>query len=619
MSIFDKRLGKEERASLELAEESREREWKYPSFASRLFQGAVEWHLIWPYPEPSKESREEGDRFLNKLEEFLKANLNPDEVDETREIPEKVMKGLADMGAFAVKVPKEYGGLGMSQFNYNRVVHLVGSYCGSTAALLSAHQSIGAPQPLINFGTEEQKKKFLPMFSKGAVSGFALTEPDVGSDPRRMKTTATPVEGGKFYLINGEKLWCTNGNIADILIVMAHTPSRIVRGKEKKQITAFIVETDTPGFEVAYRCKFMGLNAIQNGIMRFNNVKVPRENIILGEGEGLKLAYITLNTGRLTLPAAVVGAGKWCLSVARKWANERTQWGRPIGQHEAISSKLSSMAAKVFAMEAITWLVAYMADNKRFDIRLEAAMAKLFCTEESWKIIYDAIQVRGGRGYETAPSLRGRGKPAYALERAMRDARVNTILEGSSEIMHLFIAREALDFHLKSAQVLFDPEASIGGKIKAALSAGATYILWYPKLWLPCLWGGTLTAAGRLKKHTRFIGRASKRLAREIFHKIMIYQQKLVNKQNTLNRFVDIGLDLFAMSAACSYADSLAKKGGKEKNSAELADMFCCQAEARIKRNFRDVWHNPDRLSRDVSKNLLAGAYEWLENDIIKE
>lgn len=618
MSMFSKSISKEERESLELAEDSRQDKWIYPSFASRLFQGKVEWNLIWPFPEQSKEDKEEGDRFLSKLEKFLKENLNPDKVDETREIPDKVIKGLFKMGAFAIKIPKEYGGLGLNQINYNRAVHLLGSYCGSTAALISAHQSIGVPQPLIYFGTPEQKKKFLPRFREGSISGFALTEAEVGSDPRRIKTTATPIENGKYFLINGEKLWCTNGNIADILIVMVQTPPKIVRGKEKKQITAFIVETNTPGFEVVYRCDFMGLKAIQNGLIRFNNVKVPKENIVLGEGQGLKLALTTLNTGRLSLPAAVTGTSKWCLYVARKWAKERKQWGAPIGEHESVASKLSNMASTIFAMDAMTWLVSYMAQNKRFDIRLEAAMAKLFCTEESWKIIYEAIQIRGGRGYETAPSLCGRGKPDFALERAMRDSRVNTILEGSSEIMHLFIAREALDFHLQPTKALFDSRASMGKKIKTVLSVGFNYLFWYPKLWIPCFWPARIKTARVLKKHTRFIKQESRHLGREIFHKMMFYQKKLASKQNILNRFVDIGVDLFAMSCACSFADSLATKGEGEENSVELADLFCHRARMRIKRNFRQNHRNQDKLSRSIARKLLDKEYGWLESDIIK-
>jgi len=617
MSIFDKRISKEERASLELAEQSRQLEWKCPSFAAGLFRGKLSWNLIWPYPQQPQSDKEEGDKLLVKLEKFLRENLNPDQVDETREIPEKVIKGLFEMGIFAIKIPKEYKGLGLSQTNYNRVIHLIGSYCGSTAALISAHQSIGVPQPLINFGTEEQKRKYLPKFRENWISGFALTESEAGSDPRLMKTVATPTEDGKYYLLTGEKLWCTNGNIADVLVVMAHTPPKIVHGKERKQITAFIVETKTPGFEISYRCKFMGLNAIQNGVMKFNNVKVPKENIILGEGQGLKLAFITLNTGRLTLPAAVIGMSKWCLSVSRRWAKERKQWGSPIGAHEAVAAKLSDMAASIFAMDAMSRVISHMADNKKCDIRLEAAIAKLFCTEESWKNVYEAIQIRGGRGYETAPSLKGRGKPDFALERAMRDSRVNTILEGSSEIMHLFIAREALDFHLNLAKTIFDRRASIFKKVKAAVFMGITYIFWYPGLWIPCLIASRKTVKP-LKKHMKFARQASRKLAREIFHKMAIYQKKLASKQIILNRLVDIGMDIFAISCACSYAGSLANKEKTKENSLKLADLFCHQATERIKSNFKQGRRNADKLSASIAAKIIGGDYHWLEEEIIK-
>ena len=264
MSMFDKNISAEKKASLEFAEESRETEWKHPSFALQLFGGRLDWDLIFPFPAQSEEDKKKGDEYVAKLKDFLVKNLDPNEVDRTCEIPEKVMKGLAELKAFALKVPEEYGGMGLSQYNYNRAMHLVASYCGSTAVLLSAHQSIGVPQPLKLFGTEEQKKKYLPMFAKGTVSAFALTEPNVGSDPSSMITTAMPTEDGNHYLINGEKLWCTNGLIAGVIVVMAVTPPKIVRGKERRQITAFIVETDTPGFEIVHRCQFLGLHGIQN-------------------------------------------------------------------------------------------------------------------------------------------------------------------------------------------------------------------------------------------------------------------------------------------------------------------------------------------------------------------
>ena len=613
MDLYHKSISREKRESLELAEASRQKEWEYPSFVRELFHGRLPWELIFPFPEQSEADKKIGTEYLEKLKSFLMAHLDPDKVDMTGEIPYEVIKGLADLGAFAMKIPQEYDGLGLSQVNYNRAIHLVSSYCASTAVLLSAHQSIGVPAPLSLFGNEEQKKKYLPRFRKGAISGFALTEPAAGSDPRTMKTTAIPVEDGKYYLINGEKLWISNGAIADILIVMAQTPAKIERGKEKKQITAFIVETNTPGFQAAYRCSFMGLHGVKLGLLKFNNVKVPRENILLGEGQGLKLAFLTLNTGRLTVPAAVTGGSKLCLMIARKWSKERKQWGLPIGEHELVAGKLAAMAANTFAMDAVTWLTSDMADAKKLDIRLEAAMAKLFCTETSWKVVDDALQIRGGRGFETGPSLKGRGEVGYPIERMFRDSRVNLIIEGTSQIMRLFIAREALDLHLKRAMSIMDRKVSIFKRIKEAVSMGVYYFFWFLGLWLPSFASRNMADLPLpVKNHMLFVQAATKRLARTLFLKMLIYQQRLESRQNLLARFVDIGTDLFVMSCVCSYAQA------QGSSSLELADLFCLQAKTRIARNFEDIRHNQDKTVHGIAKKLLAGEYEWLENEIIK-
>ncbi len=616
MEMFDKKTGEEKLASLELAEASREKEWNYPSFVREIFHGKLHWDLIYPFPRQSEADKKTGTDYQEKLKAFLSAHLDPDEVDRTGEIPENVLKGLADLGAFAMKIKPEYDGLGLSQVNYNRAMHLIASYCGSTTVLLSAHQSIGVPTPLSYFGTEEQKKKYLPRFRKGAISGFALTEPTAGSDPRTMKTTATPTEDGKHYLINGEKLWISNGNIADILIVMAHTPPKMERGKEKKQITAFIVETNTPGFEAVYRCSFMGLHGVKLGLLKFNNVKVPKENILGSEGEGLKIAFVTLNTGRLTIPAAAAGMSKWCLSVARRWSKERKQWGLPIGEHEGVAVKLAGLAANTLAIDALTWLSSHMADAGKLDIRLEAAMAKMFCAETSWKVIDDTLQIRGGRGYESAASLKGRGEAGYAVERAFRDARINLIIEGTSQIMRLFIAREALDPHLRKMLAVMGGRTPFFKRIGLAFSTGLFYALWYFRLLVPCCCARRFRGLPAvLVRHMLFAQNASKRLARVIFLNMLIHQQKLESRQNTLNRFVDIGAELFVISAVCSYAQSLAKETGN--TSIELADLYCRQARVRIAQNFQGLRGNEDKAASKLARRLLSGEYEWMEKEII--
>jgi alkylation response protein AidB-like acyl-CoA dehydrogenase len=602
-----------EQEARDVAEAARESEWAEPSFLRELFLGRFRLDLIHPHPVDDPEEEARARPFMDALRDVME-RVDSDAIDRDGEIPESVVQELRDIGAFGIKIPREYGGLGLSQTSYIRAMGLVTSKDGSLTALLSAHQSIGLPQPLKLFGTEEQKKKYFPRLAKGAISAFALTEVDAGSDPANLRTTATPSEDGSYFTLNGAKLWCTNGTRAELMLVMARTPDVIVNGKPKKQITAFIVEADWPGVEIDHRCRFMGLKAIENGVISFHDVKVPRENIVWAEGKGLKLALITLNTGRLTLPASAAYGAKQMVRVSREWSNKRVQWGKPIGKHEAVAQKIAHMAANVFAMEAIAELASAMADRGGYDIRLEAAIAKMWNTEAGWRIVDDALQIRGGRGYETADSLRARGEEPIPVERAMRDFRINLIFEGSSEIMRLFIAREAVDWHFRTAFDVVNPDATRPERMAALARSAKFYPRWYTTRWM----GGFRSYGefGRLAPHVRYIERTTRKLGRAIFHAMVRLGPKLEQRQMVLFRAVDVGAELFAMSAACSRAQMLAGRGSP--NAVDLADVFCREARLRIASHFRNLFGPNDASLYRLSQSVLKGDYEWLEAGIVR-
>ncbi|HEY5715230.1 MAG TPA: acyl-CoA dehydrogenase [Psychromonas sp.] len=424
---------------------------------------------------------------------------------------------------------------------------------------------------------------------------------------------------GKHYLLNGVKLWCTNGLIADLLVVMAQTEPKILsNGKQVKQITAFIVEKEMPGIEIKHRCDFMGIRGIQNGLLKFTDVKVPIENIILGKGKGLKLALATLNTGRLTLPAAATGMSKYCLSVVREWGNERVQWGLPIGKHEAGSKKIAFIASSTFAMEAVTYLTSHMADDPKLDIRIEAAMAKLFCSEVAWKVIDETMQFRGGRGYEKGSSLTARGEKGYPIERMMRDTRINRIIEGTTDIMKLFLAREAMDPHLKIAAEILKKNLSVENKLRAGVKLAAFYSKWYPTQWVNASFWDSHNDLGKLSKHFSYVESTSHKLARTIFHYMGLYKDRLERKQNILGALMEIGTELFVMATTCSYAKLKMDENPDDMTPKYLADIFCLNGKRKIARLFDDLTDNDDKKENKLAKSVLKGDLKWLEKGIIR-
>lgn len=605
-----------------VAEAARETGWDRPSFAKGLYLGNFDLGLIHPWPAAKPDDVERGEAFMERLTAVCRT-MSGRTIERNAKIPDEYLQALADLGVFGMKIPQVYGGLGLSLVYYGRALGLLGSVHPSLGALLSAHQSIGVPEPVKVFGTEEQKREYLPRCAAGAITAFLLTEPDVGSDPARMGSTAVPTDDGEAYLLDGVKLWTTNGVIAELVVVMAVVPRHTDAAGivHKGGITAFVVEMDSPGITVENRNAFMGLRGIENGVTRFHQVRVPAANRLGREGQGLKIALTTLNTGRLSIPALCVASGRWSLKIAREWSNARTQWGRPVGKHEAVGKKIAFIAASAFALDAVFELSAEMADAGQKDVRIEAALAKLWSTEISCRIADELVQIRGGRGFETADSLEARGERAVPAEQLLRDLRINRIFEGSSEIMRLLIAREAVDAHLTAAGDLASAEASLQDKARAAVGASGFYAKWLPKLVAgPGMDPRSYSEFGRLARHLRFVERSSRRLARQTFYGMGRWQAALEHKQAFLGRIVDIGAELFAMAACCSRAEMLLRTApGRGATAFELADAYCEQARVRVDEYFDQLWRNTDDGDRELSHKVLAGDYVWLEAGVLDQ
>ena len=602
--------------SKQVAEASRETAWTKPSFGKELFLGNFRLDLIHPQPELDQAQVRKGEAFLERLRLFLTERVDRQRIEREAKIPADVIQGLEDLGALGMKIPEEYGGLGLSQVHYNKALAMAGTWHSSISTLLSAHQSIGLPEPLRLFGSEEQKREWLPKLAKDHVSAFLLTEPDVGSDPARMSTTAIPTEDGTGYRISGTKLWATNGAIADVVVVMAVVPES---DGHQGGITAFICPCHREGITVEHRNEFMGLRGIENSMTRFDDVFVPNSDVVGGEGKGLRIALTTLNTGRLSLPAFCLSAVKYSLKIAREWAAERKQWGKSIGQHDPIAQKLAWLAGTAFGLEAMLDVSSRLADDKRNDIRIEAALAKLYGSELGWTAVDEMVQIRGGRGYETAESLARRGEKPVPAEQMLRDMRINRIFEGSTEIMHLLIAREAVDQHLQVAGAVLLGDSGLADKAKAVAKAGAFYATWFPTLTTGAgQRPGSFSEFGDLARHLRYVERHSRKLARSTFYAMGRYQVRLEQKGHLLGRIVDIGAELYGITCACVYADTIAREQPDRRQQAvELADLFCGQARRRADRLFAALWANDDDGQYQAAQQVLSGRYGWFENDVL--
>ena len=541
------------------------------SFGRELFAGRFRPGLLDPVPGPFPGLDPGDEAFLARLRDFCADRVDGELIERENRIPDEVIAGLKDIGAFCIKLPEEYGGLGRSGLCYLRALMIVNTTHSALGELLAAHQAIGLTQPILLSGTEEQKREFLPRCVR-EISAFTLTEPDIGNDPFRMHTTAARNVDGS-YTLNGLKSWVTNGVLADLVVVMAMVPDA--------GMTAFVVEARSPGVTVEHRGEFLGLRGLENGVVRLHDVVVPAGNRIGDEGKGLEVALAAQDTGRLSMPSVCAAAAKWSLKIAREWSRVRVQWDRPIGEHEAVAAKISFIAATAFALEAIVEVTGRHADAGVVDTHVEAELAKLFASEKAWQVADELLQIRGGRGYETAASAAARGERGVPVEQLLRDLRIGRIFDGSTEALRGFIAQD----------VLGAPDTSSAESTVSSASVDF----------------------GPLAPHVLFLERTCRSVAQHFRHGRTRWGAELEEHQQFLGRLVDITAELYAMSVSCVYA----KAHADEPSAPDLADAFCHQARLRVAELFGRLWSNTDDHDRAVASNVLTDRYTWLESGIL--
>src|SRR5213594_4458483 len=555
---------------LERIEEARER-LTGASFMAGLFVGQPDFALLLPPPEPPDE-RTAGEAFCRKVEAFLKSHVDPEEIERTAKIPEAVLKGLFELGAFGMKIPKEYGGLGFSFTNYGRVLTLIASWSNTLSLTVAVPQSIGIAMPILLFGNEAQKRAYLPRVAREDISAFALTEPITGSDAANIQTEAVLDSTGSQFIVQGEKLWCTNGPIARFATLIARVPARrahrdgksvwvpVPEGKGAEDLvhTAFILDMHQAGVQVRQRCQFEGCRGIENAHMTFQDVQGPVENVIGEIGKGLKYALIILNVGRaISVPAICLGMAKQAWQPTLDRANSRQTFQKPIGARHTQQMRIGQMAANLFAMETLALLVWHLADHKQYDIRIEAAIAKMFCSEKAIQFLKDTQIIFGGMGYETAESKRLRGEPGFGIEQLVRDAEMYRIGEGATDVLRPFVAREGLSPHLDRARTYFDARVSLTERIREFLRLLRFYIPWYWGQWRRnSLSSRPEMRHPKVRSVLRYAERASRRLARAILYAMAMHRAALRDDQGRQNRIEAVRDDLLTISAAALYAES---------------------------------------------------------------
>ncbi len=602
------------------------------SFMVGLFAGRPDFSLLL-MPKESPEDKAAWEEFRPRLETFLTTQVDPDEIERTAKIPDSVLKGLFALGAFGMKIPRQYEGLGFSYTNYGRALMLMASWSNALALTVAVPQSIGIAMPILLFGNEEQRRTYLPLVAREALSAFALTEPITGSDAANIATAAILDSTGTTFVVNGEKLWCTNGPIARYVTLIARVPAKTTqqkgqtrwdpvpngKGADDYVHTAFILDMRTPGVDIRQHCQFEGCRGIENAHMTFTDVPIPTENVIGEVGRGLKYALTILNVGRaVSIPAICLGMAKQAWQPTLDRANQRLTFQKPLGTRQTQRMRLGRMALNLFAMEALALTAWRMADQHTYDVRIEAALAKLFCSEKTIQFLKDAQVIFGGMGYETAHSKWVRGEPAFGIEQLVRDAEMYRIGEGATDILRPFVAREGLNMHLERVGRLLDEQTPGVHRLIELQRLLRFYVPWYVSQWR----SGRLPSRPEfhhpnVRSKLIFVERASRRLARTIFYAMLLHRQALRDDQGRQNRIEMIGEDLLVIATTALYAEAQVQTAA-DPELWELVEECFREATQRVEQDLKGLIRNQDSMVAAVGERALSGRYPSLISGIIR-
>jgi acyl-CoA dehydrogenase family protein 9 len=555
---------------------------KMHSFSKMLFAGKIEQDLVLPYPDLAGEEKENLKLILDSLRQFARDNIDSKDIDRKGKIPSQVISGLAELGVLGMSIPEAYQGYGFSSTAYNRVFEEIAGIDASLAVLLGGHQSIGMKALLLH-GSESQKREYLPRLASGEwLAAFALTEPGAGSDAAGISTRAMPDVDGRNYILNGDKIWITNGGLAHVFTVFAKTP--VESGRER--ITAFIVTRDMPGFISGNEEEKLGIHGSSTTALQFDNVCVPAENIIGGVGNGFKVAMEVLNSGRLGLAAGCCGGMKKLLDLSVEYAGNRRQFNAPILSFELIQDKLSRMMMEIFALESMVYLTTGLMDRGDVDYSIESAICKVYAADALWRTANDAIQIAGGNGYSRD----------YPFEQALRDARINLIFEGTNEVLRAFIALSGMQEHAgylkKVGKALQSPLSDLGVLTDYAIHRLKDTVT-----------TNRLTGIDNSLRHEATLFEDFARELHQAVEKVLNrYRKDIINQEFLLGRIADMMIGLYGMIAVISRVNTLMqqKGSGATTNHCLLMQAFCEQAWREIRRNSRQIDSNMDGMRRSI-------------------